>query len=409
MQHEITLGGDAPRSMLAGLRLQVEALEALGQTSAGGVDPRVARECARRLQALANRSDTHPHNKDRRSTFGRQGSESEVSLDDKRTLLSRGNSKQSVESTASNRSRRSDRSGPQTPHNNDEAKSEPGSEGMLSPSEKPSMRTSLESRLDLFNTVLATHARKENESKKVQAELTGDGEPNACTIDPQSPFRIGWDLTTAIFLVYVAFWEPFNLGYVGECARLDISHAVFNKMVRRGVPTPSKGLARRRGARTPSPRRRDPTPSPAQMDAFFLVDLFVNFNTGFVTADGEVVMCPRRSVKNYLWTWFPIDFVSSISPVLDYFIWWAARGTIVMPGKGFNGLSGPPSTCDGGANGLAMARLLKIGRIFKIFKVLRIAKLVKMGNDSADSASFLTVSELQVVSRHRDAVDAAVS
>ena len=94
-------------------------------------------------------------------------------------------------------------------------------------------------------------------------------------------------------------------------------------------------------------------------------------------------MCPRRSVKNYLWTWFPIDFVSSISPVLDYFIWWAARGTIVMPGKGFNGLSGPPSTCDGGANGLAMARLLKIGRIFKIFKVLRIAKLVKMGNDSA--------------------------
>ena len=132
------------------------------------------------------------------------------------------------------------------------------------------------------------------------------------------------------------------------------------------------------------------------MDAFFLVDLFVNFNTGFVTADGEVVMCPRRSVKNYLWTWFPIDFVSSISPVLDYFIWWAARGTIVMPGKGFNGLSGPPSTCDGGANGLAMARLLKIGRIFKIFKVLRIAKLVKMGNDSADSASFLTVSELQL-------------
>ena len=98
-------------------------------------------------------------------------------------------------------------------------------------------------------------------------------------------------------------------------------------------------------------------------------------------------MCPRRSVKNYLWTWFPIDFVSSISPVLDYFIWWAARGTIVMPGKGFNGLSGPPSTCDGGANGLAMARLLKIGRIFKIFKVLRIAKLVKMGNDSAIAVS----------------------
>ena len=44
------------------------------------------------------------------------------------------------------------------------------------------------------------------------------------------------------------------------------------------------------------------------------------------------------------------------------------------------GLSGPPSTCDGGANGLLGA--LKIGRIFKT-PVCRIAKLVKMGNDSA--------------------------
>ena len=120
------------------------------------------------------------------------------------------------------------------------------------------------------------------------------------------------------------------------------------------------------------------------MDAFFLVDLAVNFNTGFVTNDGEVVMCPRRSVKNYLSTWFPIDFISSISPMLDYFLWWSVRKTIVLPGRGDGVLSGPPMDCGEGAeNGLAMARLLKIGRIFKIFKVLRIAKLVKMGNDSA--------------------------
>ena len=263
MQHEITLGGDAPRSMLAWLAVAGRGAGSPGPDLAGGVDPRVARECARRLQALANRSDTHPHNKDRRSTFGRQGSESEVSLDDKRTLLSRGNSKQSVESTASNRSRRSDRSGnsPQATPHNDEAKSEPGSEGMLSPGEKPSMRTSLESRLDLFNTVLATHARKRTKAKS-KRNSRATARSGACTIDPQSPFRIGWDLTTAIFLVYVAFWEPFNLGYVGECARLDISHAVFNKMVRRGVRTPSK-LARRRGARMPSLRPRCArTPSP---------------------------------------------------------------------------------------------------------------------------------------------------
>ena len=72
-----------------------------------------------------------------------------------------------------------------------------------------------------------------------------------------------------------------------------------------------------------------------------------------------------------------------------------------MPGKGFNGLSGPPSTCDGGANGLAMARLLKIGRIFKIFKVLRIAKLVKMGNDSAIAGAISASRCVEAPSRHR--------
>ena len=40
--------------------------------------------------------------------------------------------------------------------------------------------------------------------------------------------------------MYVAFWEPFNLGYVGECARLDISHAVFNKMMDASCASVSK-------------------------------------------------------------------------------------------------------------------------------------------------------------------------
>ena len=81
MQHEITLGGDAPRSMLAGLRLQVEALEALGQTSpAASTQSR-----GMRRSCVTNRSDTHPHKQDRRSTFGRQERVRSV-LDDKRTF-----------------------------------------------------------------------------------------------------------------------------------------------------------------------------------------------------------------------------------------------------------------------------------------------------------------------------------
>ena len=89
-----------------------------------------------------------------------------------------------------------------------------------------------------------------------------------------------------------------------------------------------------------------PVATPPVDGAFFLVDLFVNFNTGFVTADGKW-LCPRRSGKLPVDV-VPDDFVSSISPVLDYFIWWAARGTIVMPGR-LQRTERPPSTCDGGA------------------------------------------------------------
>ena len=51
-------------------------------------------------------------------------------------------------------------------------------------------------------------------------------------------------------------------------------------------------------------RARGPSAAAARPDAFFLVDLFVNFNTGFVTADGEVVMCPEKKREE-----LPLDLV----------------------------------------------------------------------------------------------------
>ena len=77
--------------MLAGLRLQVEALEALGQTSAGGVDPRRARMRATVVPLQTDLTRT-PTIRIGGVPSGGKG-ESEVSLDDKRTYC-RGNSKQ---------------------------------------------------------------------------------------------------------------------------------------------------------------------------------------------------------------------------------------------------------------------------------------------------------------------------
>ena len=233
---------------------------------------------------------------------------------------------------------------------------------MLSPSEKPQMRTSLESRLDLFNTVLATHARKENESQKSTSRINGRRRAERLHHRPPVTVRIGWDLDHGHLPGLCGLLGAVQSGVRGRVRALDISHAVFNKRWRAAAFT--RTAARRDGVeRAPSPRprgarthratawsarrhRRDgATRRHTHMHAFFLVDLFVNFNTGFVTADGEVVMW-RKISEELSVDLVPDRFPSSISPVLDYFIWWAARGTIVMPG-GFNGLSVPPSTCDG--------------------------------------------------------------
>ena len=123
----------------------------------------------------------------------------------------------------------------------------------------------------------------------------------------------------------MAFWEPFQLGYVDRNAKLDRSHRIWEKL----------------------------------LDAFFLIDLAVNMNTGFVTNDGETVMDPKRARGHYMQTWFPIDLVSSIPPVLDYIFFWAMRPAYLLKPwanpKGGSGASG----------GIAMARLLKIGKVLK--------------------------------------------
>ena len=53
------------------------------------------------------------------------------------------------------------------------------------------------------------------------------------------------------------------------------------------------------------------------LDTFFLVDLVANFRTGFYDADMDLVMEPRACAANYLRTWFTLDFVSSMPPVLE--------------------------------------------------------------------------------------------
>lgn len=48
------------------------------------------------------------------------------------------------------------------------------------------------------------------------------------------------------------------------------------------------------------------------IDTFFLVDIFVNFNTAFYEQEYELVTSRKEIALNYLKSWFLLDFVSII-------------------------------------------------------------------------------------------------
>lgn len=129
---------------------------------------------------------------------------------------------------------------------------------------------------------------------------------------PQEPRRMTWDMIVLFFLLYISVVTPFRIGFTVDA---EGALAVFERVI----------------------------------DVFFICDLLVNFRTGYVAGNGAEVYDWKRVGKNYLQTWFAIDFVSSIP--FDVL---------------FNELSDVKS-----------AKILKAGRVVKAFRVLRLTKLVR--------------------------------
>ena len=53
------------------------------------------------------------------------------------------------------------------------------------------------------------------------------------------------------------------------------------------------------------------------VDVDFLVDLGLNFRTGYFDERQHLVLEPRAAALHYLKTWFLLDFVSSMPPVVE--------------------------------------------------------------------------------------------
>lgn len=156
-------------------------------------------------------------------------------------------------------------------------------------------------------------------------------------VSSHSTFRIVWDLVLAVLLLVLVVIEPLALGYLPDSATH--RHTVVGVMS-------------------------------AFIDCFFIVDLVLNFRTGFTPrTDAVEVMDPDLCAIYYLKTWFLLDFVSSVPPIIDFALLSAQS--------------------EGSFHGLKSAKLLKFGRVVKIFKVLRVAKFVKFSKEESSLYGFV--------------------
>ncbi|CEM24679.1 unnamed protein product [Vitrella brassicaformis CCMP3155] len=99
------------------------------------------------------------------------------------------------------------------------------------------------------------------------------------------------------------------------------------------------------------------------VDAIFILDLFVNFNTG-IESDGQVILDRRQIANKYLRGWFLFDLLASIP--IDLIFLWTVGGEKSTTAKYFRAFKL-----------LKIARLLRLLRLGRIFERLEEALVLK--------------------------------
>ena len=176
-----------------------------------------------------------------------------------------------------------------------------------------SVRTKSHFRLVLDGVELPCEDAKVEDDPET-APLCGEryGVTQYLMLMPSGAPRIVWDLGTLVAVVFIAVVLPYRLAFKVEAARGSGWWHVENAL-----------------------------------DALFMVDVVLNFRTGYYDADGALVMGARPVAVNYLKSWFLLDFVSSAP--LD-----------LLFGPSFANLNA--------------AKLLKVGKLMKVMKLLRLSK-----------------------------------
>ena len=148
-------------------------------------------------------------------------------------------------------------------------------------------------------------------------------------ISPLSRFFVGWTFLIVLCLLYIIVMQPLEAAYLDR------------HLLKEGQPLMVITRA---------------------MDVIFIIDIWINFRTGYFDDKETEIRDPQKVARRYLRTWFLLDFLSSMPPVLEVLL-------MLMTGAK--------------TSGIQTAKVLKIGRIFKALKVLRFSKLVKLTDSNS--------------------------
>ncbi len=150
--------------------------------------------------------------------------------------------------------------------------------------------------------------------------------------DPASPARQYWSLVVVAALLYGMVEIPLRIGFEQDVVPWSAPD-VFNLFV----------------------------------DIFFLIDVIVNFRTGYFQEDSRLVLDEKKIAIRYIKGWFVLDLFTSIP--FSHIAQAATTGS--SKNNGNSSLAA-----------LTLPRLLRIIRIARLFKILRMLKLMVWTTDT---------------------------
>jgi CRP-like cAMP-binding protein len=178
---------------------------------------------------------------------------------------------------------------------------------------------------------------KQNSNKAIDEDL---GKQVDCgIIDGAHTYKICWDMFVGLLIIYSAVVVPYRLGFAidsqGEWLFVDYI-----------------------------------------VDAIFLIDMVLSFNTSFNNGGKEVIRTRKEIARNYLKTWFVPDFISTFP-----------FDTIVfLTVKSFSA---------GHLRTFKLVRVLRLFRLLKIFRIIRLNR--KLQNAKAGGHINVFVYDLLMV------------